>query len=153
MLTSQRSGITREYQHSITFDKNLFTKVCSAVCYTIGGQASSDSRHFSIPLQSILHTRRKETGWVIPGAHYLRNLHTPVGKAKIITANGQSVEVEPFPPNAKEDEAVGTQYSGKYSGNRVFEPIVLYHYVQRGVSGRLYTIDGHHLAPTKTHEG
>ena len=88
------------------------------------------------PLQSILHTRRKETGWVIPGAHYLRNLHTPVSKAKVITANGQSVEVEPFPPNAKEDEAAGTQYSGKYPGNRVFEPIVLYHYVQRGVSGR-----------------
>ncbi|KWU45527.1 hypothetical protein RHOSPDRAFT_32830 [Rhodotorula sp. JG-1b] len=100
------SQTLREYQHSITFDKNLFTK-------------------------SILHTRRKETGWVIPGAHYLRNLHTPVGKAKIITANGQSVKVEPFPPNAKEDEAVGTQYSGKYPGNRVFEPIVLYHYVQR----------------------
>ncbi|GAA5969781.1 hypothetical protein JCM8115_001843 [Rhodotorula mucilaginosa] len=104
------SQTLREYQHSITFEKNLFTKVCSA---------------------SILHTRRKETGWVIPGAHYLRNLHTPVSKAKVITANGQSVEVEPFPPNAKEDEAAGTQYSGKYPGNRVFEPIVLYHYVQR----------------------
>lgn len=86
--------------------------------------------------QSILHTRRKETGWVIPGAHYLRNLHTPVGKAKVITANGQSVDVEPFPPNKKENEAAGTQYSGKFPGNRVFEPIVLYHYVQRGASVR-----------------
>ncbi|GAA5871596.1 hypothetical protein JCM3774_006307 [Rhodotorula dairenensis] len=96
----------REYQHSVGFEKNYFTK-------------------------SILHTRRKDTGWVIPGAHFLRNTRLPVGRAKVITANGQPVDLDPFPAKATETEAVGTQYAGTYSGNRVFEPIILYHYVQR----------------------
>lgn len=84
--------------------------------------------------QSLLHTRQKDTGWVIPGAHFLRNTRVPVGRAKVITANGQSVTLDPFPAQAKDTEASGTQYAGTYSGNRVFEPIVLYHYVQRGKS-------------------
>ncbi|GAA5985637.1 hypothetical protein JCM10908_007053 [Rhodotorula pacifica] len=105
------SQTLREYQHAIAFDKNAFTK-------------------------SILHTKRQDTGWTIPGAHFLRNRRVPIDHAKIVTANGQPVDLEPFPKKAHETAAPGTQYAGKYAGVRAFEPLVLYHYVQRGEAHR-----------------
>ncbi|POY75493.1 hypothetical protein BMF94_1395 [Rhodotorula taiwanensis] len=90
----------REYQHSVLFDKLLFTK-------------------------SILHTGKKRTGWSIPGAHFLRSPHATA--ARIVTSNGHLVDTVPY--RADTDE--GLQYEGRFSGGRIFEPLVLYHYVER----------------------
>lgn len=76
--------------------------------------------------KSILHTGKKRTGWSIPGAHFLRNPHATA--ARIVTPNGHLVDTVHYGRNAEE----GLQYEGKFTGGRIFEPLVLYHYVQRG---------------------
>lgn len=77
--------------------------------------------------KSILHTGKKRTGWSIPGAHFLRSPHATA--ARIVTSNGHLVDTVPY--RADTDE--GLQYEGRFSGGRIFEPLVLYHYVERGV--------------------
>ncbi|POY75499.1 hypothetical protein BMF94_1401 [Rhodotorula taiwanensis] len=100
-----RSQTLREFQHSISYDKLLFTK-------------------------SIVHTRKESTGWVMPGAHFLKHDVRSVNRSKIITPDGHRVELQVNDPDALPD-VQGTAYMGQYRGARVFEPLVLYHYVER----------------------
>lgn len=95
-------------------------------------------RHFLVAFsrltllaQSILHTRKDPNGWIIPGAHRLKHPTRHPEEAKVITADGHPVDVVANDPDARSDR-MGSAYKGQYSGVRVFEPLVLYHYVERG---------------------
>lgn len=69
----------------------------------------------------------------MPGAHFIKHDHRSVNRSKIITPDGHPVELEANNPDAPPD-GQGTAYMGQYRGARVFEPLVLYHYVERGTS-------------------
>lgn len=81
-----------------------------------------------------MHTKKAREGWIIPGAHRLKHQTVSPKAAKIITADGHKVEAQVNDPSAAAGME-GTAYHGQYSGVRVFEPLVLYHYVERGTSG------------------
>lgn len=67
----------------------------------------------------------------MPGAHFLKHDVRSVNRSKIITPDGHRVELQVNDPDALPD-VQGTAYMGQYRGARVFEPLVLYHYVERG---------------------
>ncbi|BGP20205.1 hypothetical protein JCM10213v2_008342 [Rhodosporidiobolus nylandii] len=94
----------RDIYHGIRYDKLEFTK-------------------------SIVHTKRR-SGWIIPGAHYVKHPSLARDDAKIITADGQPVELDPLVPSRATPKEQGTLYKGRFAG-RAFEPIVMAHYVER----------------------
>ncbi|GAA5877313.1 hypothetical protein JCM3774_001634 [Rhodotorula dairenensis] len=100
-----RTQTLRDFSHSLMYDKLAFTK-------------------------SLIHTRRQEEGWVLPGAHFLKHATLPDDAAKIITADGQPVEVIADNPGAPAGKQ-GVAYMGKHHAPRVYEPLVMYHYVER----------------------
>ncbi|GAA5985625.1 hypothetical protein JCM10908_007047 [Rhodotorula pacifica] len=95
----------RDFQHSLVYDKLAFTK-------------------------SLIHTRKQAEGWVLPGAHFLKHATLSRESAKIITADGQPVETIVNDPEGQAGEE-GVAYMGKHHATRVFEPLVMYHYVER----------------------
>ncbi|GAA5985550.1 hypothetical protein JCM10908_007021 [Rhodotorula pacifica] len=94
----------RDFHHSIIYDKITFTK-------------------------SLLHTQKKELPWLLTGAHNFKHESIKANEAKIMTADGQPVKADYRLP----DEEVGTAYHGQHQAVRVFEPLVLYHYVERAL--------------------
>ncbi|GAA5824569.1 hypothetical protein JCM3770_000549 [Rhodotorula araucariae] len=141
----------------LLFDNPVYTKadavVASRVTWKNAGirrlpqeasvLASQSLRDFyhTIPLErlqytkSLLHTAKKP-GWYIPGAHYLRHNGLAKEKARIITADGRAV-----PPDDLELGAAnpGTLYKGQQPV-RVFEPLVMYHYIERDLDNCLEKI-------------
>ncbi|BGP58255.1 hypothetical protein JCM8202v2_005916 [Rhodotorula sphaerocarpa] len=88
--------------------------------------------HEALPggASSLVHTKKAREGWIIPGAHRLKHQTVSPKAAKIITADGHEVEAQVNDPGAAAGME-GTAYHGQYSGVRVFEPLVLYHYEER----------------------
>ncbi|GAA6034730.1 hypothetical protein JCM8097_001142 [Rhodosporidiobolus ruineniae] len=84
--------------------------------------------------KSLVHTRQK-SGWILPCAHYVKHLTLPAKEAKIITVDGRAIPVQDNNPEAK-DEEKGSLYAGQFAG-RAFEPLVMYHYVERDLDNCL----------------
>ncbi|BGP20243.1 hypothetical protein JCM10213_008952 [Rhodosporidiobolus nylandii] len=102
----------RDVYHSIKYGKLEFTK-------------------------SLVHTR-STSGWVIPGAHFARHDTLAPSSATVISADGQSIEPVSYRNANGEDrvEREGTMYKGRIPW-RTFEPIVMYHYVERDLDNCL----------------
>lgn len=84
-------------------------------------------------MQSLIHTRQQSEGWVLPGAHFLKHATLDREAAKIITADGQPVKLIANDAGARTGEQ-GVAYMGKHYAPRVYEPLVMFHYVERGKS-------------------
>ena len=112
----------RDIYHSIPYGKLEFTKVRNLP------SRSGPATH-ALSVQSLLRSVKKP-GWYIPGAHFLRNDDLPKEKARIITADGQPIKPIDLRPGTANP---GTLYKG-HNPFRVFEPLVMYHYVERGAS-------------------
>ncbi|GAA5982890.1 hypothetical protein JCM11641_002618 [Rhodosporidiobolus odoratus] len=103
------SQTLRDFYHSIHYDKLEFTK-------------------------SLVHTKQ-ESGWIIPGAHFVKHNTLAKGDAKIITVDGKPIQ----PLDLHEGEKVekkGTLYKGHVQ-TRAFEPLVMWHYVERDLENCL----------------
>lgn len=130
-LSSDAGKIHRDFYHSLEYDKLAFTKV--------GPWLEDGVNHFQPPrlivlaLQSLIHTRRQSEGWVLPGAHFLKHATVDREAAKIITADGQPVKVILNDAGALTGKQ-GVAYMGKHYAPRVYEPLVMFHYVERGES-------------------
>lgn len=103
----------------------------------LASQTLRDIYH-SIPYGKLEYTKSllrsaKKGGWYIPGAHFLRNDDLPKEKAKIITADAQPVKVIDVRPGSP---TPGSLYKG-HNAFRVFEPLVMYHYVERDLENCL----------------
>ncbi|GAA5850432.1 hypothetical protein JCM9279_001414 [Rhodotorula babjevae] len=101
------SQTLRDIYHSISYGKLEYTK-------------------------SLLRSAKKP-GWYIPGAHFLRNDNLPKEKARIVTADAQPVTVIDLAPGTANP---GSLYKG-HNTFRVFEPLVMYHYVERDLENCL----------------
>ncbi|TKA54511.1 hypothetical protein B0A53_03204 [Rhodotorula sp. CCFEE 5036] len=95
----------RDFYHSLEYDKLAFTK-------------------------SLIHTRRQSESWVLPGAHFLKHATLDREAAKIITADGRPVKLITNDAGARTGKQ-GVAYMGKHYAPRVYEPLVMFHYVER----------------------
>ncbi|GAA5908535.1 hypothetical protein JCM8208_002657 [Rhodotorula glutinis] len=103
----------------------------------LASQTLRDIYH-AIPYGKLEYTKSllrsaKKPGWYIPGAHFLRNDDLRKEKARIVTADGQLIPVIDLKPG---NANPGTLYKG-HNTFRVFEPLVMYHYVERDLENCL----------------
>ena len=70
---------------------------------------------------------------MLPGAHFLKHATLDREAAKIITADGQPVKLIANDAGARTGKQ-GVAYMGKHYAPRVYEPLVMFHYVERGES-------------------
>ncbi|BGP43531.1 hypothetical protein JCM10449v2_007566 [Rhodotorula kratochvilovae] len=117
--------------------KNSGIKRLPEKASVLASQTLRDIYH-SIPYGKLEFTKSllrsvKKPGWYIPGAHFLRNDDLPKEKARIITADGQPIKPIDLRPGTANP---GTLYKG-HNPFRVFEPLVMYHYVERDLDNCL----------------
>lgn len=134
-MVSSRLSLTRkarrDFYHSLEYDKLAFTKV--RLWLEDGRNYYRPPRLTILTVQSLIHTRRQSEGWVLPGAHFLKHATLDRAAAKIITADGQPVKVILNDAGARTGKQ-GVAYMGKHYAPRVYEPLVMFHYVERGES-------------------
>ncbi|GAA6020594.1 hypothetical protein JCM10207_008679 [Rhodosporidiobolus poonsookiae] len=102
----------RDIYHSIRYDKLEYTK-------------------------SLVHTQGR-SGWIIPGAHCVKNRLLSKDNVTVILADGQAIskQLEDLLPDVEEVEKRGTFFAGRFP-SRSFEPLVMYHFVERDLDNCL----------------
>jgi hypothetical protein len=98
------------------------------VCYYFLLSSTKTVLNFPLPalLQSLIHTRHT-SGFIIPGAHHVQHNSRPPANITIVAADGNAIEAETF--------KAGSLFRGKIPF-RTYEPLVMYHYVQRDLEVR-----------------